>query len=521
MLKRKKRKIASWVDFSTARKNNNLIKLARQTRAISTLSIWSLAEDRREEKLALRGSILKLGLQCSPPSSLLGSRYCFGKYKSVLTTQKRGHRDSRDTSTTSNSGILLHTRAERTAILTTISQVRTLVSPPSGTRQVSSKMRAQVLEAFNQPYKLRTDFPTPPAPTAYEMLVRVLAASYCHTDAVFASGAMQPDLPRVGSHEFAGTVESMGEEAERVAKAKGLAKGQLVGVPGRAFGCCGECVECTDNGGDEPGYGVWCPLAGNLGLSRDGGFQEYCLVDVRQVARVPGTQEMRAVDVAPLMCAGVTVWNAIETASVYVSGSGKGGGKDRSIAIVGAGGGLGHLGVQFAAKQGWHVVAIDTTPAMGMLEDVVAELGDDGANVTVVDALKESVDSVKNRIFGEAPKRGREGEKGCDASLILPESQAAFDFGMGITKNHGTCVCVSFPKDGWRFKPGDLVFRHIKLVGVLTGRNHQLQAMVDFAAKNGVRARIRTYPLEKLNELVEDYHRGVGGKLVVDMTLKP
>ncbi|KAK5282049.1 hypothetical protein LTR40_003883, partial [Exophiala xenobiotica] len=75
--------------------------------------------------------------------------------------------------------------------------------------------------------------------------------------------------------------------------------------------------------------------------------------------------------------------------------------------------------------------------------------------------------------------------------------------------------------DGWRFKPGDLVFRHIKLVGVLTGRNHQLQAMVDFAAGHGVRAKIRTYALEKLNELVEDYHRGVGGKLVVDMEMKP
>ncbi|EXJ80483.1 hypothetical protein A1O1_08628 [Capronia coronata CBS 617.96] len=383
-------------------------------------------------------------------------------------------------------------------------------------------MKAQVLEAFNQPYTLRTDFPAPPAPEGYEMLVRVLAASYCHTDAVFASGAMQQDLPRVGSHEFAGTVEAMGTEAEKVAKHRGLVKGQLVGVPGRAFRCCGECAECTDNGGDEPGYGVWCSRAGNLGLSRDGGFQEYCLVDVRQVARVPEDQNMRAVDVAPLMCAGVTVWNALETAGVDVSGAGSGNwnGKGRSIAIVGAGGGLGHLGVQFAAKLGWHVVAVDTTPVMDMLKEVVAELGDDGANVTVVDALKESVEDVKKRIFGEAPK-GREGENGCDASLTLPESQAAFDFGMGVIKNHGTCVCVSFPKDGWRFKPGDLVFRHIKLLGILTGRNHQLQAMVNFAAKNGVKAKIRRYPLERLNELVEDYHRGVGGKLVVDMTLEP
>jgi len=350
------------------------------------------------------------------------------------------------------------------------------------------------------------------------MLIRVTAASYCHTDAVFASGQMQQGLPRVNSHEFAGVVEELGPEAEKVAQAKGITKGNLVGVPGRAFQCCGECLECTENGGDLHGYGVWCSRASNLGLTRDGGFQEYCLVDVRQVARVPEGGSMKAVDIAPLMCAGVTVWNALEAAGLDMSGStGK---SKKSVAIVGAGGGLGHLGVQFAAKLGWHVAAVDTTPAMEMLKSVVEELGEDGKNVTVVDALKESVDAAKKRIFGE-PTKGLEGEKGCDSSLILPESQPAFNFGMGILKSHGTCVAVSFPKDGWNFKPGDLVFRHIKLIGVLTGRNHQLQAMVDFAAKETVKAKIRTYPLEKLNVLVEDYHRGVGGKLVVDMELKP
>jgi len=380
-------------------------------------------------------------------------------------------------------------------------------------------MRAQILEAFNKPYTLKTDFPRPPGPKGHQLLVRVLAASYCHTDAVFASGAMMQGLPRVGSHEFAGVVEALGSEAEGLAKAKGLAKGQLVGVPGRAFACCGECVECTENGGDEKGYGVWCPRAGNLGLTLDGGFQEYCLVDVRQVAKVPEGSGMRAVDIAPLMCAGVTIWNALETAGVDVEETSGGNGKGRSIAIIGGGGGLGHLGVQFAAKLGWSVIAVDTTPAMRMLKDVVAELGDDAHNVTMIDALKESIDVVKGRIFGE-PTKGLEGEKGCDSALILPESQAAFDFGMGVLKNHGTCVCVSFPKDGWRFMPGDLVFRHIKLVGVLTGRNRQLQAMVDFAARKNIKAKIRTYPLERLNELVEDYHQGVGGKLVVDMDLK-
>ncbi|EXJ63093.1 hypothetical protein A1O7_03538 [Cladophialophora yegresii CBS 114405] len=380
-------------------------------------------------------------------------------------------------------------------------------------------MRAQILESFNKPYTFKSDHPAPPAPQGYELLIRVQAASYCHTDAVFASGAMQQGLPRIGSHEFSGIIDSLGPEAEKVAEKRGLKKGDLVGVPGRAFNPCGECSECVHNDGDMPGYGVWCTRARNLGLTRDGGFQDWCLVDSRQVARVPETGGMRAVDIAPLMCAGVTVWNSLEAAGVQTA-EGQANGEGKYVAILGAGGGLGHLGVQFAAKLGWNVVAVDTTPAMGMLDDVVKELGEDGKRVHVVDALKESVEDVKNRIFGAAAQ-GLEGEKGCDSSIILPESQAAFDFGMAVLKNHGTCVAVSFPKDGWKFKPGDLVFRHIKLVGVLTGRNRQLQAMVDFAAKHGVRARIRTYPLEQLNGLVEDYHKGVGGKLVVDMQLKP
>ena len=88
---------------------------------------------------------------------------------------------------------------------------------------------------------------------------------------------------------------------------------------------------------------------------------------------------------------------------------------------------------------------------------------------------------------------------------------------MAILKNHSTCVVVSFPKEGWKFAPRDTVFRHIDIVGVLVGRNKQLRAMLNFAAQNDVRAKIKTYSLENLNLLVEDYHKGAGGKLVVDM----
>lgn len=384
---------------------------------------------------------------------------------------------------------------------TTLSSHSSLPSP-------RLNMRAQVLEAFNTPYHFK-EIPKPPNPTGQDLLVKVEAASYCHTDAVFASGAMWQDLPRIGSHEFAGTIVAMGPD---VSSALNLRSGLSVGVPGRAFHPCGSCYECRNNEGDPEKYGVWCSKAGNLGLSSDGGFQEYCTVDSRQVAPMP--ESMTAVETAPLMCAGLTIWNALEKAKVKME---PGGGDGMTIAISGAGGGLGHLGVQFAIKLGCSVIAIDASDAaLALLDGVVKDLGPSGDRVTIVDVRKQSAEQVRLDVCG-APEPALEGEKGVDAALILPESQKALEYGMKLIRNHGVCVAVSFPKEGFHIQPRDLVFRHIAMVGVLVGRNRQLRAMLNFAASQGVRARVTTYKLEQLNELVADYHHGASGKLVVDM----
>lgn len=98
-------------------------------------------------------------------------------------------------------------------------------------------MRSAVVEKFNQPYTFR-DIPRPAEPTGHDLLVKVLAASYCHTDAVFASGGMSQDLPRVGCHEFVGEVLAAGSAVE---SSLGVRIGARVGVPGRAYRPCGEC----------------------------------------------------------------------------------------------------------------------------------------------------------------------------------------------------------------------------------------------------------------------------------------
>ena len=366
------------------------------------------------------------------------------------------------------------------------------------------KMQAAVLEKFGEPYTLK-QIPLPQQPQDHDVLIKVLAASYCHTDAVFASGALPQDLPRIGCHEFAGEIVSLGG---KVSQSLQFSPGTRVGVPGRAYKPCSTCYECTHPDKDPMGYSPFCPHAGTLGLTRDGGFQEYCLVDSRQVTRIP--DGVSAVQAAPLMCAGLTVWAALHHEKLRQA---------QKVAILGAGGGLGHLGVQFAAHLGLTVLAIDANDAsLEFLQMLKEDLGSVGNRVHIADVRKDDSAAMRG-MMGEVNDNVPTSELGVDAVLLLPESQAAFDTGMKLLKNHGTMVVVSFPQNGFHFSAHDLVFRDIALVGSLVGRNFQLSEMIEFCEKHRISAKVEKFSLAQINELVEKYHRGTSGKLVIDMSL--
>jgi len=362
-------------------------------------------------------------------------------------------------------------------------------------------MKAQHLDAYNTPYILRT-IPLPEPTEPYDILIKVDAASYCHTDAVLAAGLMKPNpphFPLVGSHEFAGTIVSLPSNSKSIRKI-----GDRVGVPGRSFHPCGSCFECMDTSGpdaDPAGYSVYCPNSHNCGLSADGGFREYAVVDSRQVAPMP--DELTAVETAPLMCAGITVFAALRRCGLREGGR---------VGIMGAGGGLGHLGLQFAKKMGYRVIGVDN--ADGAIE--LAESLNTGARI--VDARKEEANAIRESV-GKEDGKSEKADMGLDAVIILPESQRAFDYGVGMLRNHGKCVVVSFPTDGFRMSSQDIVFRDITFCGSLVGSNRQLTEMLQFAADHHIRAVVKSYPLTDLNALVEEYHKGKGGKLVVDMAL--
>ena len=308
-----------------------------------------------------------------------------------------------------------------------------------------------------------------------------------------------PRFPHIGSHEFAGTVAALSNSPSDIAKAYPI--GTRLGIPGRGYHVCGSCFECKNPNNDYVGYGYRCPNAFSNGLSKDGGFSEYAVVDARQVAALP--DNMTAVTAAPLMCAGVTIYNALIRCQLSPG---------QRVGIIGAGGGLGNLGLQFAEAMGLRTIGVDAADGPLKLAKSL------GTKATIIDARSTSADDVAQTL-GKEDNKSERADMGVDAVIILPESQAGFDYGTMLLRTHGICVVVSFPENGFQVSARDLVFRDIQVVGTMLGTRSSLQEMVAFAAKHNIKAVTKTYSLERLNDLVDEYKKGEGGKLVIDMAL--
>lgn len=363
--------------------------------------------------------------------------------------------------------------------------------------ELPDQMKAQVLEGYGTAYTFTT-CPLPKIASKYEIVVKVEAAGYCHTDAVLAAGDRKGDpasFPHIGGHEFVGNIVAFPETPSEAVNEYRI--GSRVGIPGRGFGACGSCNECTGSNRDGPGYSVFCPKTQGNGLSKHGGFAEYAVVDIRQCVPVPSS--MSSLDAAPLMCAGVTIFNAIKCCNLSAG---------QHLGIIGCGGGLGHLGLQFADALGLDVTGVDA--ADGPLE-LAKSLG---TKARIVDARSTSADAVFQEDMSEGTKL-----QGLDALIVLPESQASFDYGMKMLRNHGLCVVVSIPTHGFRVSAVDLVFRGIKVQGTILGTNRVLRETVAFAAEHNIKPVKKTFALNQLNQLVAEYHKGFGGKLVVDLSI--
>jgi len=305
-----------------------------------------------------------------------------------------------------------------------------------------------------------------PQPGSGQVRIKVQACGVCHSDVLTKEGVWPGiNYPRVPGHEIAGLIDELGPGVTQ------WRKGQRVGV-GWHGGQDGTCLQCRR--GD---FGN-CANLKVCGISYDGGYAEYMVAPVEAVASIP--ESLYAAEAAPLLCAGVTTFNALRHSGAMPSDL---------VAVQGIGG-LGHLGIQFAAKFGYQVAAIGRGPENAALAKKL------GAHVYI--------DSAATDAAKELQKLG-------GARVILataPSSKAMSSLVNGLGAN-GRMMVVGATFDPIEVAPIQLIQNMRSLQGWAAGIPTDSEDTLRFAEFSGVRPMIEKYPLAKA---AEAYARMMSGK---------
>jgi D-arabinose 1-dehydrogenase-like Zn-dependent alcohol dehydrogenase len=326
------------------------------------------------------------------------------------------------------------------------------------------KMKVAQISAPGAEFELvEREIPNPPAG---HVRIKVQACGICHSDALTKEGQL-PGItyPRVPGHEIAGIIDELG------AGVSVWKKGQRVGV-GWHGGQDGVCISCRR--GD---FGN-CEKLLIPGVSYDGGYAEYVVVPVQALASMP--ESLDTAEAAPLLCAGVTTFNALRHSGALPSDL---------VAVQGIGG-LGHLGIQYAAKFGYRTVAIGRGP-------------ENAARARKLGAV-EYIDSKAVNAAEALKKMG-------GARVILataPSSKAMSELADGLGPK-GTLLVVGASMDPIEVTPAQLIFGRHNIQGWASGIPTDSEDTLRFSELTGVRAMIEKYPLAKA---AEGYARMMSGK---------
>jgi len=305
-----------------------------------------------------------------------------------------------------------------------------------------------------------------PEPAEGQVRIKVQACGVCHSDLLTAEGAWPGiQYPRVPGHEVAGIIDEVG------AGVSAWEKGQRVGV-GWHGGQDNTCRECRR--GDFRN----CRNLKIAGISYDGGYQQYMVAPVEALVSIP--EGLSHTEAAPLLCAGITTFNALRHSGALPGDL---------VAVQGIGG-LGHLGVQFANKFGYKVAAISRGPENARLAKKL------GASVYI--------DSKATKAAEELQKLG-------GAQVILataPNSKAMSELIDGLGPN-GKLMVIGAAFDPIEVTPVQLISGSRTIQGWASGTPTDSEDTLRFAELSGVRPMIETYPLEKA---AEAYARMLSGK---------
>ena len=310
-------------------------------------------------------------------------------------------------------------------------------------------------------------------PGADQVRIRVEACGICHTDAATVTGTYPGlNLPRVPGHEVVGRIEAVGSGVSR------WKIGQRVGV-GFFGGEDGVCEPCRR------GDIVNCQNPVVPGVTVDGGYAEAMIAEARGISSIP--EDLGSAEAAPLLCAGITTYNALRNAGL------RGG---DLVAVQGVGG-LGHLGIQFARHMGFHTVAI----GRGAGKEKLAQ--DLGAHVYIDTAVDDAA-AILQRMGG--------------ARAILataPSGDAMGPLVSGLAVR-GKLIVVGVPQDLMLLNAFPLVFGGRSIHGSLAGTAIETEDALAFSVLENIRPMIETVPLE---QAADAYARMMQGKARFRMVL--
>ena len=305
-----------------------------------------------------------------------------------------------------------------------------------------------------------------PRPGAEQVRIKVQACGVCHSD-VFTKEGIWPGIqyPRVPGHEVVGLIDELGTGVS------GWEKGQRVGV-GWHGGHDGTCLACRH--GDFRN----CRNLKVPGISYDGGYQQYMVAPMEALAVVP--ENLSDVEAAPLLCAGITTYNALRHSGALPGDL---------VAVLGVGG-LGHLGIQFGNKFGYKVAAIGRGSESAALAKKL------GATVYVDNKVTSAAEALQ-KLGG--------------AQVILataPSSKAMSELIDGLAPN-GKLMVIGVTSDPIEVTPLQLITGNRIIQGWASGTPADEEDTLRFAELSGVRPMVETYPLEKAGEA---YARMISGK---------
>ncbi|WP_125610509.1 alcohol dehydrogenase AdhP [Specibacter cremeus] len=335
-------------------------------------------------------------------------------------------------------------------------------------------MQAAVVKEFGAGLSIE-DYPVP-TPGPGQALVKLIASGVCHTDLHAAEGdwPVKPSPPFVPGHEGVGEVVAVGDGVTSLAVGNRVGNAWL-------WTACGDCEYCRT------GWETLCESQQNGGYSVDGSFGQYMLVDAEFAPRIPEGAD--PIEVAPVLCAGVTVYKGLKMTEASPG---------QWVVISGIGG-LGHIAVQYAVAMGLRVAAVDVA------DDKLALARKHGAEVTVNALIEDPVAAIQRQTGG------------VHGVLVTAVHPAAFGQAIGMTRRGGTIVFNGLPPGNFPAPIFEIVLKGLTVRGSIVGTRQDMEEALDFYARGLIHPTVSTRSLGEINTVFEEMKQGaIDGRVVIE-----